>query len=191
MPSLPTPVLPKRLPHGPHPAAAATHVSPLVVEASAADPDAVLQRFGTSKAGLSDEEAVRRLRETGPNVVARDERHPRMRLLRKALVNPLVILLVVLAAFSFLTGDLRAASVILVMVVLGVVVRFVQEARADSAAAKLRAMISVHATVRRGGQSRERPRRGPSHRGRSALCRSRVAKFCDERHDAGQHAVPL
>ncbi len=157
MPSLPTPVLPKRLPHGPHPAVAADHVSPLLVEASAADPDAALQQFGTSAAGLADEEAERRLRENGPNVVARDERHPRIRLLRKALVNPLVILLVVLSASSFLTGDPRAGCVILLMVLLGVVVRFVQEARADSAAAKLRAMISVHATVRRGERAREVP----------------------------------
>jgi len=37
------------------------------------------------------------------------------------------------------------------------VLRFVQEARADSAAAKLRAMISVHATVLRDGRPREVP----------------------------------
>ena len=57
---------------------------------------------------------------------------------------------VVLAASSFVTGDLRAGGVILLMVVLGVVLRFVQESRADTAAAKLRAMISVKATVLRG-----------------------------------------
>ena len=45
----------------------------------------------------------------------------------------------------------------LLMVVLGVVLRFVQEARADSAAAKLRAMISVKATVLRDGQPQEVP----------------------------------
>lgn len=83
--SLPTPVLPKRLPHGPHPPATAARVSPLLLEASAGEPDAVLQRLRTSKGGLSDDEAGRRLRATGPNVVAGDERHPRTRLLRKAL----------------------------------------------------------------------------------------------------------
>ena len=45
----------------------------------------------------------------------------------------------------------------LLMVILGVVLRFVQEARADSAAAKLQAMISVHATVIRDGTSQEVP----------------------------------
>jgi Mg2+-importing ATPase len=43
------------------------------------------------------------------------------------------------------------------MVIIGVVLRFVQEARADSAAAKLRAMISVHATVLRGHRRAPRP----------------------------------
>ena len=43
------------------------------------------------------------------------------------------------------------------MVVLGVALRFVQEARADDAAAKLKAMISVTATVVRDGQARELP----------------------------------
>src|SRR3989454_4171702 len=41
------------------------------------------------------------------------------------------------------------------MVVLGLLLRFVQESRADTAAAKLKAMISVTATVVRDGQPRE------------------------------------
>ena len=45
----------------------------------------------------------------------------------------------------------------MLMVVLGVALRFVQEARADNAAAKLRAMISVRATVVRDGKAQEEP----------------------------------
>ncbi len=50
--------------------------------------------------------------------------------------NPLVILLIVLAIISFATGDARAGTVMSLMVILGVSLRFVQEARADAAAAK-------------------------------------------------------
>src|SRR5580765_3954259 len=157
MPTLPTAVLPKRIPHGPHKPATAIHVSPLLIEAAGSECEAVLQKLQTAKGGLSSVEAERRLREYGTNVVAREERHPRIHLLGKALINPLVILLLALAAFSFVTGDYRAGGVMLVMVTLGVVLRFVQEARADSAAAKLRAMISVHATVLRDGQAQEVP----------------------------------
>ncbi len=156
MPALPTAVLPRRIPHGP-PRPSAIQVSPLLLEAAGSTPEEVLQKLRSSKAGLSAAEAEQRLQEYGPNVVAREDRHPRIHLLGKALINPLVILLLVLAASSFLTGDFRAGSVMLLMVVLGVVLRFVQEARADSAAAKLRAMIRVHATVLRDGQPREEP----------------------------------
>jgi Mg2+-importing ATPase len=67
----------------------------------------------------------------------------------------LVLLLLALGVLSFLTGDLRATVVIFVMVVLGVVLRFFQEMRADNAAAKLQAMVSNTATLVRGGKEEE------------------------------------
>jgi Mg2+-importing ATPase len=127
------------------------------MEVSVSEPEQVYQKLGTSNQGLSEVEAARRLAEHGPNVVAQDKRHNRWRLFGRALINPLVILLSILATVSALTGDLRATVVMAVMVVLGVVLRFVQEARADTAAAKLKAMISVNATVVRDGQTREIP----------------------------------
>jgi Mg2+-importing ATPase len=157
MARLPTTALPEQsAPITPKPSAG-IQVAPLLLEAARSEPDQILQKLQTSPRGLSREEAERRLEVYGPNVVARETTHPHLRLLGKALVNPLVILLVVLAICSFLTGDVRAGCVMLLMVVLGVVLRFVQEARADTAAAKLRAMISVKATVLRDGQPQEVP----------------------------------
>src|SRR5437016_2731090 len=119
MPTQPTSVLPKRIAHGPHKPAAAIQVAPLLLEAAGSECAAVLEKLHTSKGGISAAEAERRLRQYGPNVVAREGRHPRLRLLGKALINPLVILLLVLATSSFLTGDFRAGIVMLLMVVLG------------------------------------------------------------------------
>src|SRR4030095_1862838 len=102
-------------------------------------------------------EAQRRLALHGPNVVASENGHPRLRLFMRAVVNPLVLLLAVLATISVITGDLRAAIVMVAMIVLGVALRFAQESRAQSAAAQLRAMIRVTATVVRDGQAREEP----------------------------------
>ena len=73
--------------------------------------------------------------------------------------NPLVILLSILSAVSFLTGDARAGYVMALMVCLSVGLRFFQEARADAAAEKLKAMIHVTATVVRDGAAREIPLR--------------------------------
>jgi Mg2+-importing ATPase len=151
---LPTAVLPRKLQQRPAPG---IQVSPQLLAAARADLPGVFQMCETSPTGLTQEEAKRRLEEYGPNVVAQEHRYGWVGLLGKALVNPLVILLLVLAALSFLTGDVKAGVVMLLMVFLGVVLRFTQEVRADAAAAKLKAMISVTATVLRDGQAGEVP----------------------------------
>ena len=131
--------------------------SPRLLAAAHADTKEVLASLDVSSAGLGDEEAGQRLEHYGPNSVASEHRTSQFRLLLHALLNPLVILLVLLATLSFLTEDPRAGAVVSAMVVLGVGLRFVQESRADAAAAKLKAMISVTATVVREGKPREIP----------------------------------
>jgi len=56
--------------------------------------------------------------------------------------NPLVILLMVIGLVSYLTRDIRAAVIIGIMVLLGIVLRFFHELRADRSTEKLRAMVS-------------------------------------------------
>src|SRR6185437_4786913 len=117
----------------------------------------VLTRPAASPKGLSSEEAEMRIAQYGFNEIARERPISPFRRLWSHLKNPLVILLSILALVSWLTGDLRAATVILVMVILGVVLRYFQEMRADKAAQKLKAMVSTHATVIRDGQQTELP----------------------------------
>jgi len=150
-------MLPRNLHRVPQPAAGSIRISPLLAEMAAAAPAAALQRLGSSLEGLSEEEVSRRLARHGPNAVASDIRHGRLRLFLRALLSPLVLLLAVLAVLSLATGDVRAAAVMSVMIVLGVGLRFAQEARANAAAEKLRAMIRVTATVVRAGQPVEEP----------------------------------
>jgi P-type Mg2+ transporter len=129
---------------------------PLLADASNKASAEVFQMLGTAPTGLTEAEAAERLVKYGPNEVATEERHGWLQRLWTASRNPLVILLMVLAILSFATGDFRAGTVMLLMVVLGLSLRFVQETRADSAAAKLKAMISVTATVVRDGQPKEK-----------------------------------
>ncbi len=138
-------------------AAQGAGVSKLVDELATISVQALLQRLGTSEAGLSEEEAEKRLNQFGPNEVAAEKEHTWVHRLFNAARNPLVALLTVLATVSYATGDLRAGTVMLLMVILGLGLRFVQETRADAAAAKLKAMISVTATVVRNGEAREIP----------------------------------
>lgn len=130
-------------------------MSLVVVESATADAAGIYRRFDTRPEGLSDEDADTRRGAHGPNVLEKDRQTGIVMLFVHAVMNPLVLLLIVLASVSFATGDVRAGTMMVIMVVLGAGLKCVQEARADSAAAKLKAMISVMATVLRGGQPRE------------------------------------
>lgn len=135
----------------------AIRVSPLLIEAAHLPVQNALEKLHSDWQGLSQEQVEQRLEQRGPNVVAQEEHHSRLGLLGRAMLNPLVVLLLVLATVSLLTGDMKAAIVMSAMVVLGVALRFIQESKADAAAAKLKAMISVTATVIRDGKPREVP----------------------------------
>lgn len=122
-----------------------------------ANTDTVLGRLGSRAEGLSAAEAESRAKQYGLNEIAREKRQSLLMRLFDNVKNPLVLLLASLGVISYLTGDLRATVVILVMLLLGVVLRFFQEMRADNAAEKLKAMVSTTATVMRDGKEAEVP----------------------------------
>ena len=134
-------------------------VSPAVIDAAGKGGEELLQSLRTTAAGLTQTEAEERARTTGPNEVAQERQQGWFLRLMKIIRNPLVVLLATLSAVSFATGDARAGTVMAGMVVLSVALRFIQEARADAAAAKLKAMIHVTATVIRDGGAKEMPLR--------------------------------
>jgi len=147
----------RRAPLAGHPAHGDIRVDPLVAEAATLPADALLARLGSASGGLATAEAARRLAAHGGNEMpAARADGPGARLWR-AVRNPLVLLLLALAAVSLATGDVRAATVIGVMVVLGVALRFVQEARASAAAAALTALVRVTTCITRDGVPRELP----------------------------------
>ncbi len=134
-------------------------VSPAVLDAARKDGEELFRVLRTSPAGLTQSAAEERARTTGPNEVAQERKQGWLVRILKIVRNPLVILLTILSTVSFLTGDARAGSVMAMMVALSVGLRFWQEARADTAAQKLKAMIHVTATVVRDGAAREIPLR--------------------------------
>ena len=136
---------------------ASIRASARLVELAGKPAQEALDAMATTPAGLTGETAAALLEKHGPNAVGMESSATWPGLLLHACLNPLVILLLVLAIVSFATGDNRAGIVMVLMVVLGVVLRLVQEAKADAAAAKLKAMIRVTATVIRDGQPSELP----------------------------------
>lgn len=106
-----------------------------------------LARLGSSLDGLSEQEAAIRLRANGPNEVAHAARQSIVMEIVTRSINPLNVLLLVLAVVSFALGDQRAAIVIAIMVVLSISLGFIQEHRSTKAAQALRRMVQNKATV--------------------------------------------
>jgi len=113
----------------------------------AAEP--LCQRLRSSLAGLTCEEAACRLQDFGLNLVARERKPTILQEIWGRARNPLNALLLTLAAVSYFIGDMRAAIVIVLMVLLAVGTAFIQEHRSNEAAARLRAMVKTTASVRR------------------------------------------
>jgi Mg2+-importing ATPase len=132
-------------------------VSDRLVKSAHGEIQEILDELRTTTRGLTTEDADARRTEYGTNEVAVEEQHGWFQRLIVTVRNPLVILLAALATLSFATGDVRAGSVMCVMVVLGVLLKYIQESKANSAAAQLRGMIKVTATVIRDGQSADIP----------------------------------
>jgi Mg2+-importing ATPase len=109
-----------------------SQISDQLLDKARADQDTVLKVLASRLCGLTQEEADSRLKEVGPNEIAREKHQSALMRLLSNVKNPLVLLLTALGVLSYMTGDLRATAVIFVMVILGVVLRFVQEMRADN-----------------------------------------------------------
>ncbi len=120
-----------------------------VVEEAQHDAPAVLEALLSSPEGIGHVEALVRRDRFGPNEVAHERLPPWHVQLLQAFRNPFILLLLVLAAMALATQDVRAATVIGVMVALSVLLRFVQEFRSGQAAARLTAMVRATATVSR------------------------------------------
>ena len=136
---------------------AGIQISKTLVDSARQDASAVLEKLNTTQTGLTIEEAGTRLEHYGFNEVAKEKHQTLLMRLVDNVKNPLVILLSVLGVVSYLTEDIPGTVIIFMMVLLGIVLRFIQESRADSAAEKLKAMVSTTATVVREGQRKEIP----------------------------------
>ena len=128
-----------------------------LTDAAGNTPQAALAQLGSGTSGLSAEEAARRLSRYGPNEVDHEKPLPPRLHLWICYKNPFNLLLTVLAAVSYTTGDAKATTVIGVMVLLSTGIRFVQEGRSRRTADSLKAMVSNTATVVRDGRSSEVP----------------------------------
>ncbi len=126
-----------------------------ISKAAHKEADMVLKEFGVTLDGLHNGEAHNRLIKYGKNEVAAEKKKGWFGRLVANFTDPLSILLAALGVIAYLTGDLRTTTLILVMLLLSVFLRFFQELKADAAAEKLKAMVHTTATVTRSGVQKD------------------------------------
>ena len=105
--------------------------------------------------GLSSEEAQKRLNENGANVLPQKKPKPFILMLLKEFSNPIILILLVSMAFSFVVGELLDGFVILGIILIDAVIGAIQEKRAQRIASSLSSMIKVKAKVLRDGKKVE------------------------------------
>lgn len=114
--------------------------------------DKVLETFKTSKDGLSDEEAIRRIEKFGPNELVEEKKAGPVKIFLLQFADILIALLIVAAIAAYFIGDTLDAIVILIVVVINAIIGFMQEYRAEKAMEKLKGLVSNEAVVKRDGQ---------------------------------------
>lgn len=114
--------------------------------------DEVYKSLQTSKEGLSDAEAAKRLEKNGPNELRQKPSKKIWQMLWSQITDPMVLILIGAAAFSFILKEWTEAFVILTIVVLNAVIGIVQEKKAESSIQALRSISAPNAQVLRQGE---------------------------------------
>jgi P-type Ca2+ transporter type 2C len=121
--------------------------------------DEVLSALAVTRAGLTSEEARKRLDEHGPNELAAEKPVPAWRKFLAQFEDALVILLLVATAISFGLWFYERDSAlpyealaIFAVILLNAIMGYIQESRAETAVAALRKMAAAQAHLMRGGQ---------------------------------------
>ena len=120
-------------------------------QVAAAPVDEVLRWLDSSAAGLSSTEASARLTRYGPNAV-RTHHVNALAVLGRQLRSAVLILLAGTAVVSFFLGDSVQAVIIGVILAASIGLGFVNEYRAERAAAELHAGVHHNVLVRRDGE---------------------------------------
>jgi Mg2+-importing ATPase len=119
--------------------------------------ESVLATLRSTPDGLETVDAQQRREMFGPNVLAVKERATALGLFFNQFKSPIVLILLFATGVSAVVQEWVDAAIILLIVLGSAVLSFWQEYSANNAADKLRAQVTIKATVLRDGQPRSIP----------------------------------
>ncbi|NLF01690.1 MAG: magnesium-translocating P-type ATPase, partial [Anaerolineales bacterium] len=120
-------------------------------------PEHLLALLHSTADGLVTTDAQRRLGEFGPNVLKAKSKTTAQGLFLSQFKSPIVLILLFATGVSAVTQEWVDAVIILAIVLGSAVLSFWQEYSANTAAAKLRARVTIKANVLRDGQPQSIP----------------------------------
>ena len=109
----------------------------------------------SSESGLKTDEAITRSKLFGYNEFKSAKKTHPVLLFLGYFKNPLIIILIVAASISGLTGELRSMAIILSMIFLSIILNFYQEQKSDKAADKIARRLAINAKILRDGKDQE------------------------------------
>jgi len=119
--------------------------------------DKIFEYFQTTKNGLSEEEAKKRINKYGLNEISKTKKREWLAILASQFTGFLQILLFLAACFSIILGDYLEASAIIAIIILSGLLGFFQEYKAEKSMEKLERLFAPIAKVLREGKQKQIP----------------------------------
>lgn len=115
----------------------------------------IIKEIKSSTKGLSQEEAEKRLKKFGKNILVEDKKTFWLREFLSQFKNPLILILLAAATISITLGEIINAIIIYFILVLSTLLNFYQERKANHAAQKLKNRLNTKVAVIRNGKEQE------------------------------------
>ena len=119
------------------------------------DVQEILKEFQTTGNGLSDQEVAERLQKFGGNILVEEVKSHWLIKYLEEFKDPLIIILIFAAGFSFVLGEKVDAAIVGGIVIFSTFLNFFQEFKANKAAEKLEERLQTKVAVMRNGQEVE------------------------------------
>ena len=117
----------------------------------------LLEHFRVTEHGLTGEEASKRLAESGENVLKEGKRKSTLQVFFEQFCDLLVVILIIAALISMVSGNVESTIVIIAVIVLNAILGTVQHAKAEKSLDSLKSLSSPSAKVMRDGHKIEVP----------------------------------
>lgn len=117
----------------------------------------ILSQFQVTEQGLTSSQAEKILAEKGENVLEEGKRKSTLQVFLEQFCDLLVVILIIAALISMVSGNVESTVVILAVIILNAILGTVQHAKAEKSLDSLKSLSSPNAKVLRDGQKVEIP----------------------------------